>query len=310
MKNYLIIMLAVCTAVLAQGRPSTAGASVVVDRVIAVVNDEIITMSDLQREAGKTADKTDERLLLEDMINRKLQMAAAKRAGMDVTEKEVSDAVEDIMKRNSLDRRQFEAALAKEGLTLDQYRAELKEQMTLSRVFNKFVRSGLTIDEGEIRAYYERNPKAFELPEEIRVRQILVKVPENASRTEIDSLQEKAKKAAERAKSGENFLLLVREFSESAVASQDGDLGFMQREHVLPEIERAAASLKPGEIAGPVRSSLGFHVIRLEEIRRGVKPYEKVKDEITNLLYNQKLENTYRSWLQTLRNESHIENKL
>lgn len=310
MRNYLIIMLAAFATILAQGRPYAASASVVVDRVIAVVNDEIITMSDLQREAGKTADKIDERLLLEDMINRKLQMAAAKRAGMDVTEKEVNDAIEDIMKRNSLDRRQFEAALAKEGLTLAQYRAELKEQMTLSRVFNKFVRSGLTIDEGEIRAYYERNPKAFELPEEIRVRQILVKVPENAPQSQINSLQEKAKKASERAKDGENFLLLVREYSDATAAALDGDLGFMQREHALPEIEKASAGLKPGEIAGPIRSSLGFHVIRLEEIRKRVKPYEKVKDEITNALYNQKLENTYRSWLQTLRNESHIENKL
>jgi peptidyl-prolyl cis-trans isomerase SurA len=308
MRNYLIIILAVFATLLAQGRSSAASASVVVDRVIAVVNDEIITMSDLQREAGKTADKIDERLLLEDMINRKLQMAAAKRAGMDVTEKEVSDAVEDIMKRNSLDRRQFEAALAKEGLTLEQYRAELKEQMTLSRVFNKFVRSGLTIDEGEIRAYYERNSNAFELPEEIRVRQILVKVPENAAQSRIASLQEKAEKASERARNGEDFLLLVREYSDDA--APEGDLGFMQRGQALPEIEQAAASLKPGEIAGPIRSSLGFHVIRLEEIRKRMKPYEKVKDEISNTLYNQKLENTYRSWLQTLRNESHIENKL
>lgn len=310
MKNCLIAMLAVLITVFMQGRPCAADASVVVDRVIAVVNNEIITMSDLQREVAKTAEKTDERLLLEDMINRKLQMAAAKRAGIDVTDLEVTDAVADIIKRNSMDRRQFEAALAKEGLSPEQYRAELKEQMTLSRVFNKFVRSGLTVDEGELRAFYERNPKAFELPEEIRVRQVFLKVPENATTSQISALQEKANKAYKRARSGEDFVLLVREYSDAAAASADGDLGFMQRESALPEIEKAVVGLKTGELAGPIRSSLGFHVIRLEEIRTRTKSYEKVKDEIANLLYNQKLENTYRSWLQTLRNESDIENRL
>jgi parvulin-like peptidyl-prolyl isomerase len=209
-----------------------------------------------------------------------------------------------------MDRRQFEAALAKEGLTPEQYRAELKEQMTLSRVFNKFVRTGLTVDEGELRAFYERNPKAFELPEEIQVRQVFLKVPENATPAQISALQEKANKANKRARSGEDFVLLVREYSDQATASADGDLGFMQRESALPEIEKAVAGLKPGEIAGPIRSSLGFHVIRLEEIRTQTKSYEKVKDEIASLLYNQKLESTYRSWLQTLRNESDIENRL
>src|SRR5208283_1979017 len=104
-------------------------------------------LSDLQREEAlrKGSAKTDERQLLEDMIDRKLQMAAAKRAGMDVTDKELADAVADIMKRNSMDSKQFEEALAKEGITFEQYKSELREQMTLSRMFSKYVRSGITV---------------------------------------------------------------------------------------------------------------------------------------------------------------------
>ncbi len=312
MKRHLhfIILIAVLLAMLPEGRPSPAFASVVVDRVVAVVNDEIITMSDLQRESLRSTAKTDERQLLEDMINRKLEMAAAKQAGMDVTEKDLNDAIDEIMKRNSMDRRQFEAALAKEKLTLEQYRAELKDQMTLSRVINKFVRTGLTVDEKEIRAYYDQNPEAYRLPEEIRVRQILFKVPENAAPERVNTQKEKAERAAERAKKGEDFTALVHEYSDGESPGSDGDLGFMQRGQALPEIEQAAASLKPGEIAGPIRSSLGFHIIRLEEIRSRSVPFEKVKDDISRTLYDQKLENTYRSWLQTLRNESHVENRL
>ncbi len=311
MKKHIISAMTVMVLVLSQVFPGIAGSSVIVDRVIAVVNDEIITMSDLQREQTKNNDnKADERLLLEEMIDRKLQMSAAKRAGMDVTEKELSEAIADIMKRYSMDRKQFEAELAKEGLTLEQYRAELKEQMTLSRVFNKYVRSGMSVDDREIRVYYEQNAKVFTLPEEIRVRHIFLKLPQNASAAQKAEAREKAAAVAERAKKGEDFILLVREFSESRSAVNDGDLGYMQREHALPEIEQATRSLKPGEIAGPIQTASGFYVIRLEEARMPVKPLEKVKDEISNILYQQKVENSYKSWLQTLRSESHIENRL
>jgi peptidyl-prolyl cis-trans isomerase SurA len=291
----------------------TASGSVVVDRVVAVVNDEVITMSDLQREEiimKKGNAGLDKRLVLEDMIDRKLQMAAAKRSGMDVTNKELADALADIMKRNNLDGTQFEAALAREGLTLDQYKTELREQITLSRMFNKHVRSGVTMDEAEARVFYQNNLKAYALPEEIRVRQIFLRLPEKATPAQDAAVREKARMVYERAKQGEDFIRLVRETSNGVTAQQDGDLGFMQREHALPEIEEAVRSLRPGEIAGPLKFAGGYNVIRLEEMRTPVKPFDTVKDDISKTLYERKVENTYRGWLQTLRSDSHIENRL
>jgi peptidyl-prolyl cis-trans isomerase SurA len=291
----------------------TASGSVVVDRVVAIVNDEIITMSDLEREIAtnkKTDGKQDERVVLEDMIDRKLQMASAKRVGMDVTDKELTEAVADIMKRNTMDAKQFEAALAKEGLTLDQYKAELREQMTLSRMFNKYVRTGLAVDEAEAQAFYKKNIKNYALPEEIRVRQLFLSLPKKAKPDQIAAIKTKAQAAYERAKKGEDFIRLVRETSDGVTVSQDGDLGFMQRGEAIPEIEKAAQALKPGEISSPFQAAGGFNIIRLEEVRTPVRPYEKVKDEIMNALYQEKMENTYRGWLQTLRSEAHIENRL
>lgn len=309
-KQFILCLILAIMAVFVTGRQSPAGASVTVDRVVAVVNGDIITMSDLQRESARAAGKIDDRLLLEDMINRKLQMTAAKRAGMDVTEKELNDAIEDILKRNTMDRQQFEAALAKEGLSLEQYRAELKEQITLSRVFNKYVRTGLAVDENELRSYYAKNPRAFQLPEEVRIRQILLRLPEGATPSQTEAVRNKANEAAARALKGEDFIALVREYSDTATAALEGDLGFMQRDHTLPEIEQAVAPLTPGGISGPVRSTIGFHIIRLEEVRSRLIPFEKVREEISATLFNQKLESTYRNWLQTLRSESTIENRL
>ncbi len=293
------------------GLQNPARGAVVVDRVVAVVNNEIITLSDLQREEALRKDqaKIDERQLLADMIDRKLQLDAAKRAGMDVTDKELADAITDIMKRNSMDTKQFEEALTKEGLTLEQYRTELREQMTLSRMVGKYVRAGIAVDESEVRAYYDRNLKSYTLPEEVRLRQIYFSLPENATPDQIAVVKAQAMTVYERAKKGYDFLRLVHERSEGN-SSSDGDLGFMERQNMQPEIEDAARGLKPGEIAGPILSGGGFHIIRLEEVRTPVKPFEKVKEQITNTLYQQKMENTYRTWLQSLRSDANIENHL
>lgn len=311
MKKYFLIIPTMCVILLGPGVPRSTDASVVVDRVVAVVNDEIITLSDLQREdLKKSGAAREEHLLLEDLIDRKLQMAAAKRSGIDVTDPELAEALTEIMKRNNLDRRQFDVELEKDRLTYDQYRSELREQITLSRVFNKYVRSGLSLDEADLRAYYERNQKVYAQPEEIRVRQIFIKQPDNATPSQASVARERARTAYERARRGEDFTGLVRELSESENAVAGGDLGFMRRDHALPEIEQATRSLKPGEVAGPLQFASGYHIIRLEEVRTPVTPFDKVKDEIQSTLYQQKLENTYRTWLQTLRGDSHIENRL
>jgi peptidyl-prolyl cis-trans isomerase SurA len=305
-------IMILCSAVLAISitAASAASAPVIVDRVVAVVNDEIITMSDLQREMQKRKDITDQKLMLEDMIDRKLQMDAAKRNGMAITDKELDEAVTDIMARNKMDAKQFEVALARENLTPEQYRTEFREQMTMSRLFNKFVRSGVSVDNTEIRTYYDKNAKLYSLPEEVKVRHLVVPVKEQASSAEVTAAREQAESLMARIRTGEDFTRLIREYSGSPTAAQDGDLGFLPRGTAIPEIEAATKDLKPGEYAGPVRVGDGFHILRVEEVRTPVMPFEKVKDEIQKLLFEQKMENTYRTFLQTLRSDAHIENRL
>ncbi len=307
MKRTLMLWIAAALAVAA---PAAAGGSVVVDRVVAVVNDDIITMSDLQRELAKGSEIRDERQLLENMIDRKLQMAAAKRHGLDVTERELNEAIADIMKRNNLDKDRFEEALAREGLTLEQYRVELREQMTLSRLFNKYIRASVAVDEAEARAYYDRNGAQFSLPEEIRVRHLVIGLPAQADASRVAAAREKAEALMARIKKGEDFIGLIREHSESPTASRDGDLGFLRRGQAIPEIDEAAKDLRPGEYAGPLRTDAGLQIIRLEEVRTPKQPYSAVKDDITRMLYEQKVESNYRAWLQSLRGDSHIENRL
>jgi parvulin-like peptidyl-prolyl isomerase len=306
----LVVVITACVFCAITVAAEAASGPVVVDRVVAVVNDEIITMSDLLREMQKRTDITDQRLVLEGMIDRKLQMVSAKRNGIEVIDRELAEGIADIMKRNNMTNEQFELALAKESLTLEQYRGELKEQMTLSRLFNKYVRTGLAVDDAEARAYYDKNAKQYALPEEVKVRHLVVEVPEKASPAQVTVAREKAAALMERIRSGADFVALIREYSGSPTARQDGDLGFLRRGHAIPELEEAAKHLRPGEFAGPVRCDDGFHIIRVEDIRTPLLPFEKVKEEITRTLFEQKMENAYRSFLQTLRSEAHIENRL
>ncbi len=313
MKQRVIALVTLPLLLLVHALTGTADGSVVIDRVVAVVNEEIITMSDLEREVREAQQKdaaVNNSMMLEELINRKLQLSAAKRAGLDATDKEVADAIEDIKRRNSWNAKQFEAALAGEGLTVEQYRSELKENITISRIRDKHVRAGLSVEDAEVRRYYELNSGNYALPQEIRVRQIFIRLPENAPAAELRAIEEKANRAAARAKAGENFVALVKELSEGPSARLEGDLGYIQRDHALPEIDGATRGLQSGGIAGPLRTNSGFHIIRLEDVRTPVKPLDQVRDEIANSLYMQKMENNYRVWLQTLRNESHVENRL
>lgn len=303
----ILLSLTVCVLPAAA---ATSSGPVVVDRVVAVVNGEIITMSDLQREGQKRSEIADQRIILEGMIDRKLQMTAAKRNGMEVTDRELNEALADIMKRNNMEPKQFEQALVREGLTLEQYRTEFREQMTMSRLFNKFISTGLSVDEKEVREHYDLNAKQYTLPEEIRVRLLAVTVPEKASAAQRAEAREKAEALMAEIKKGGDFVRLIREHSGGPTAPLGGDLGFMPRGDTIPEIEAAAKDLQPGQYAGPLKAEDGYYLIRLEEIRTPVKPFEKVKDEIQKMLYEQKMENNYRAFLQSLRSEAHIENRL
>ncbi len=146
----------------------------------------------------------------------------------------------------------------------------------------------MNVDEAEARAFYQNNPKTYSLPEEIRVRQIFLPLPDKATPDQAAAIKEKAQSVYARVQKGEDFIRLVREVSQGATASQDGDLGFMRREDALPEIVEAARALKPGDSSSPFLCAGGYNIIKLEEVRTPVKPFEKVKDEIMKTLYEQK----------------------
>ena len=286
-------------------------AAPVSDRIIAVVNTELIMLSELRAEiAGEHKRVHDEyrgeelqrRLRqieymgLTRMIERKLQLQAAKTKGVEITDDEVDRAVRELQRQGE----KVDAANPED-------KKNVKDQLTVMRVVDREVRSGVMVIEAEIRRYYESHQNRFLMPDEYRISQILVL--RKASDTD-ETTRRRATAVSAALKAGGDFTDLALKHSDGPESTRGGNLGYVRQGDLLPQIERALTSLKPGEVSDPVETAEGWHIIRLDEKRPPqYRPYAEVKNEIQTLVYQQKSEDVYQTWMADLKNKAFIEVK-
>ena len=281
------------------------------DRIVAVVNSDLIMLSDVKRELEPEQArisrqhrgeelaqrlKMAEYMALTKMIERRLQLQEAKARGVDVSDQEVKQAVEQM-------KRQGEIVDASDPLNA----RNVRDQLTLLKVVDREVRSGIMVGESEMKRYYQEHRDRFALPEEYTLSQILIQ-PRSADGT-ADALA-KARRVVDELKRGEKFEDLALQYSDGPNASRGGRLGLVRQGELLPAIERAIAPLVPGGISDIIESSEGFHLIRVEEKKpKQFRPFEVVKFEIQGLVFQQKSEDVFQSWLVDLKNRAYIEIK-
>jgi|Deesub1362A_J573_1020465.scaffolds.fasta_scaffold00073_97 peptidyl-prolyl cis-trans isomerase SurA len=298
MKRTIFSFIAVFLFIVLAGYSS---AGVVFDKVVAVVNNEAITWSELYKAmefqlAGKLQALTDEQkrdvfkknevAFLEDMIDFKLQLQEARRLGIKVTDADVDNAIENIRRKYSMDEEEFKRALEQEGFTLKEYRRMLSEQIMIGRLVEQEVRSKILIDEGDMEGKEEF----------YRIRQIFFRKPEDGNE---DALREKIAAVVEKLNSGEDFATVAREYSEDPTAKAGGELGFVKKSQIAREFVDALEGMKPGDISQPFWTDRGVHIIKLEEVR-------SVRED----LLEERFQKEYRSWLRGLREKSFIEIRL
>ncbi len=291
-------------------------ASVILDRIVATVNGEVITWSDLRKAIeydrkeqlkGLDGEKREkvieiyERPVLNDLIDLRLQIQEAKRLGLDVSTSEIDGAIEDIKKKYSLTHEELVNSIKAEGLTEERYRKELSEQILLAKVVNLEVKSNILISNKEVEEYYKKNEKLYN-KEMVRIRQIFFKRPEDDS---MEDVEKKALEIIRRIQDGEDFTTLAKEFSEDPSGGFEGDLGYIERGSMLKEIEDVVFSLKVGEVSNPLWSPKGLHIIKVEERFEGVG--DKAKDEIKKILYERAFQKKYEEWMKRLREKAYIE---
>ncbi len=297
--------------------------SKIFDGIAAIVNDDLITLQDIYSESKPLLANMEKenklnpenrinlrKTLLERMVEKKLVDQKVKELGIKIDEEEINSAIDDVMKQNNLpDRNALVAALQHQGISFEQYRAQLREQLEKLRLISQEVRSKIQIGAKEVREYYDANPLKYSEEETFRARHIFFRIDEKASSDEIKRAMSNILMVVAEARSGADFAELARKYSEDPAARADGgNLGQFKKGDMLPELEDAIIALKPGEISDIIKTPAGLHIIKLEERNKGkLKPFESVKAEIEDMLYKNKSEERFNAWAKDMRAKATIE---
>jgi peptidyl-prolyl cis-trans isomerase SurA len=253
---------------------------VLVDRIVAVVNKDVITASELgdaveaaQRQLRRQGTPIPERSLLErQMLERlildKAQLQLARDKGIRVDELQLDRAVQRVASNNNMSLADFRRALERDGVPFQAWREELRDQILLSRVREREVDDRIQVSDTEIDLFLAELKERPDARAEYQLSHILVRVPEQASPERIEAARARAEKALAAARSGADFASLAASYSDAPDALQGGALGWRNHDR-LPELfSSALAAMKPGEVSEVLRSPAGFHVLKLNA-RRG-----------------------------------------
>lgn len=289
--------------------PTSIVSAKIVDKIVAQVNDEIITLSELEQVtkysqgkpgASPTDNEAYRRQMLDVLIDRKLAKAEAKRFGMTVPEKDLRKALDDIKQRNGFpDDEALSKALAKDGMTMEQLRQQLSEQISQDRLMAVTVKDVPAPAEAEIKRFYEEN---FKTPENrVHIKVITLPVPPEANAAQQEEVRGQAEKALTEAQKGEDFDKLIKQYSKSMPNTPSGDLGFLRQADLDPKFFEFLSSLKQGEVV-PLKTPQGFQIIKLVEAKMGViVGLEEVKPQIIQILQRDKMSQRFSEHLKDAR---------
>ncbi len=307
-KGIWISALVVVLVQLSLARP---GAAEVVDRIVAQVNDEIITMSELQNmEKSMQAqsgvkptghvDKRVQREMLEALIDRKLAKAEAKRRGINLSPKEVEEALTRFKQRNNIpDDATLATALANQGLSLKEFKQQIGDQIIQDRLLTVAVGTKIVVSEAQVRRVYDERFKKGGV--QLHLLAVRLPFPPGATDGQKEEIKKRAESILQDVKRGVPFVEAAGKLSLSPT-----DVGFVTQSDLDPRLGEYLDKLKPKEVA-PVATPEGFQLIQVVERRSGeARPFEEVAPEIRRLLTQQDMEKEFTTWVKTLREKAHI----
>ena len=256
------------------------------DFIVAVVNSEPITNSEVRAKLVRTEQQLQQQgvappprgelvaQLLERMIIDKVQLQMARASGLKVDDNAVEAAVQTVARQNQTTVEELRRRLKADGIDYAQFRSEIRDELLVNRLRQREVESRVTVSEQDIDQYLrDQDGKAGAASSlALNLAEILVAVPENATPEQVATLQAKAREIMERARSGSDFTALANEFSASSTRSNGGQMGLRSVERYPPLFVEATQNLRAGELAGPVRSGAGFHILKVIEKRQGGVP--------------------------------------
>lgn len=309
-------------AVLAAQAPKQAE-EIVIDRIVAVVNKNIVLQSELDAlleqmmqlepvptgRDPKTVRDERRKMLLETLIAEKLLDEEVRKLRVDVTEAELDRVVQGTMQEHGLDEEKLKMALARQGLTLDEYRDGLKKQLTKMKIIQLKVKSRVQVSDQDVKGVYQQKTMLDADNYKVRARHILVLVPPGsdgkAERARIDDIKR-------RIDAGEAFEDVASATSDDAASkARGGDLGVFGRGEMVPQFEKEAYRAKVGAVVGPFRTEFGWHVLRVDDhVPLSQEAPDKALEQIRERLYANEIEVQFNNYLEELKRQAHIERRL
>ncbi len=296
-----------------------------VEEIIARVNNEIITRSELEKARVSAEDdakqecqgkctpeqlKTDiedrQKNTLRDLIDQSLLVQRGKDMGVNV-EPEVIKKLDQIRTQNKIDSMEdLEKAVSSQGTNWEDFKSNIRNGLLTQRVISNEVGSHITIGKDEVGKYYNEHKQQFVRPEQVALREIEVST-QGKTEAELPDLKKKAETALKRVKDGEDFGEIAKRFSDGSTAKQGGFLGVYKRGELSKELEDIVFKMKKNELTDVMDTKQGYLVLQvLERYEEGQQPLNKVENEIMDHLYSERMEPAMRQYLKTLREQSYV----
>lgn len=298
--------------------PGAIDAAETINKVVAVVNDEVISKQDVDHllavlyaqysqeyKGDELLKKMEEakRDILGQMIEDKLILSRAKELGIKVTDLEIKDKLENVIKGFPTEG-EFYKTLETQGVTVADLKDRYRDQIMMKKLIDMEIKSRIAVLPSEISDYYEKNKDAFKKDEEYRVKNILIKASDDVSfelaKVEIDNIYNKLKEGAD-------FDAIARTSSHGPNAEQAGELGYIKRGQMLEGLDEVIFKLNKGEFSETVKSNIGYHIFKVEDIRHaGYLSLEDVRGDIQTQLFKKKFKAKIDEWLSELKKKAYI----
>ncbi len=305
----------------------TTARAELVDRVAAIVNKDIIALSEVEKRAAPElvrlaterdlntrATKRNEIIkdTLNLLISERLMDLEVKESNIEVSSGDVDAAIEDVKRQNNFDDEKLKTVIGQEGFSMSTYRDLVRGQVARLKLVQLKVRSRVKVSEEDLKAEYEKYKRSETEDPEIHARHIVVGVDDKAPAEAQERAHQRAMAIAQEARQpGVDFAQLARTKSEGSSASEGGDLGFFRRGVMLPEFERVAFHLKVGEVSDPVQTKFGWHIIKLDEVRQlPAKPFAEVKESLRQRLTGTQLDRLTQGYVAELRQNAVVDVKI
>ncbi len=295
------------------------------DRVIAIVNDDVITTSDLIKEGGEDVVGDPDRVLsngktvaearelaLEQIIMRKILDQTVDEYGLDITERDVEKAIEDQMMMNGLTKKGLIEILAKEGMTYEEYKEEVEYRIKKERLISKKVGSHIIISDEDVKKYFNEHKSEYKNMNEYRLSEIIIPIPLDATEGDIVAVREKAENVRKKIIAGANFTTMAKEYSLAADADTGGDMGFLHPKDLDPNFLVILKNMKVGQVSELIPMGAGFVIFKVTDVRpvAGEVTVDDVKPEIVTILRTEKTLIYFDRWMKELREEAFVDKML